>query len=1023
MSIDENNNPIQLPQINHHFAKELEFYKLKKLDKHLRRRQFEEMQTHTEPPLTNEDRADYIRLYNSTETRNDIDRLERDYNNPIYENHDFQKTRYSDPASFNIFFNKLHKDNEIFRKGANTLSTPSFNFVRNTIKYRIVPNPIGVVKRKGDISKVELNNKRVGDSYIQCLTNSLSVAEHISELDLSKNRLSDISFIPLFNTIITNKILLGKLVSLNISYNKMGFTGAEILNKYLNDPLCSLETLNLEGLNLGNTNMRNIINAITNSIYAKLKYLNIGQNNIGDDIAQNLSTLINKCYNLDVLILYQNQFNNYGAGLIMSEIKKHPKIKILDLSWNSIGDNLNEEIPSLIELQKSNPGKKFKNAYLYELQLTGNYRKAGNLAPVKKNVSYFTNQLCDLFHNKKTQMLHLDISYNNIGIIDSTAISEHIKDNHTILGIHVDGNDMRVDELGFVFPVDKNEYKEDHFANSQIFYRIGHDHPLIKTNILNVQKLRGKNNCWICEGWKEVKFQYKPHINEGNMSSSVVKLYLSFEGFKPFDTTYKREGFVCYRMCPPGILNYYLTLNDIPVDNYGSNKTTELKEAIIHTQSINEDDDDDDDENDRELKQFIITKLGETKVEINPDVISYPDYIKQFKNCIPRPPKIKKIKKRPRTPWTFPISIWAYYRYRYEGETDDLIYDAFEFDYARGQYSKDKDLTDEQEVELKKILRSHWKKILDTYKNLSAYLGWKVWQIGQNQITEFASNCPNLLDSKYLINDVLVKVTEVKSNLLDKEERKRNPNVPDNIIRHQFMMLLVKVAKDKYFRTKQMSSITEALEYSFKNHYDSYLNQFDNHKWRMERYYNEFTDNVLKAYIPIFDAVFYSNAPIKKIGNKDSHWMWLEEFTNICTALMDADFPVKDIPVIFNLSMRTKVNEIDSEMHYNMQFPEFLEAIARFAEKLSPIPPGEDKLAWNMKMRQEQDLYVKIESLIPGLTKLIKGDYRYVKDKFPMPQRDEDGYLIVDYESPFYKGKLPMPRKKRKRTTRIVPAN
>ena len=312
---------------------------------------------------------------------------------------------------------------------------------------------------------------------------------------------------------------------------------------------------------------------------------------------------------------------------------------------------------------------------------------------------------------------------------------------------------------------------------------------------------------------------------------------------------------------------------------------------------------------------------------------------------------------------------------------------------------------------------------MDTYKNLSAYLGWKVWQIGQNQITEFASSSPGLLDNKYLINDVLVKVTEVKSNLLDKEERKKNPNVPDNIIRHQFMMLLVKVAKDKYFRTKQIPSITESLEYSFKNHFDAYLNQFDNHKWRMERYYNEFTDNVLKAYIPIFDAVFMSNAPIKKMGNKDSHWMWLEEFTNICTALMDTDFPVKDIPLIFNLSMRTKVNEIDSDMHYNMQFPEFLEAFARFADKLSPIPPGEDKTSWTMKMRQEQELYIKIETLIPSLTKLIKGDYRYVKDKFPMPQRDEEGYLIIDYESPFYKGKLPMPRKKKRRTTRIVPAN
>ncbi len=1022
--MSENNfNSLRLPKIEHHFRDELEFYKMKKIDKHLRRKQFEQKQSVTEPSITNEDRKQYIGLYRTTETSNDLELLQKDYNNPLYENNEFGKTRYSDPNSFKVFYNKLHKDNEIFRKGANTLSTPSFNFVRNTNKYKIVPNPIGVVKRKGDNSKVELNNRRVGDNYIQCLSNSISVAEHISELDLCKNRLSDISFIPLFTTIINNKSLMGKLVSLNISYNKMGFTGAEILRKFLNDVDCTIETLNLEGLYLENSNMRNILNAITNSLTTKLKYLNIGQNSIGDDISQNLSTLVNKCINLDVLILYQNQFRNYGAGLIMSEIKKHPKIKILDFSWNSIGDNLNEEIPSLLELQKSDPDKKFYNAYLYELSLTGNYRKAGALPPVKKSISYFTNQLCELFHNKKTQMLHLDISYNNIGTIDSTAISEHIKDNHTILGVHVDGNDMIVDELGFVFPINKNDYKEDHFANSQIFYRIGPEHPLIKTNILNVKKLRGKNNCWICEGWKEVKFQYKPHTNERNVSSSVVKLYLSFEGFKPFDTQFTREGFICHRMCPPGIFNYYLTFNDVPVENYGSNKTTELKEAIIHTQSINEDEDDDDEEGERELKQFIITKLGETKVDINPDVISYPDYVKQFKYCVPRPEKIKKIKKRPRTPWSFPISIWAYYRYNYEGESDDLIYDAFEYDYNRGQYSRDKDLTEEQEVELKKLLRSRWKKILDTYKNLSAYLGWKVWQIGQNQITEFASSSPGLLDNKYLINDVLVKVTEVKSNLLDKEERKKNPNVPDNIIRHQFMMLLVKVAKDKYFRTKQIPSITESLEYSFKNHFDAYLNQFDNHKWRMERYYNEFTDNVLKAYIPIFDAVFMSNAPIKKMGNKDSHWMWLEEFTNICTALMDTDFPVKDIPLIFNLSMRTKVNEIDSDMHYNMQFPEFLEAFARFADKLSPIPLGEEKSGWTMKMRQEQDLYIKIETLIPSLTKLIKGDYRYVKDKFPMPQRDEEGYLIIDYESPFYKGKLPMPRKKKRRTTRIVPAN
>jgi hypothetical protein len=85
---------------------------------------------------------------------------------------------------------------------------------------------------------------------------------------------------------------------------------------------------------------------------------------------------------------------------------------------------------------------------------------------------------------------------------------------------------------------------------------------------------------------------------------------------------------------------------------------------------------------------------------------------------------------------------------------------------------------------------------------LSAYLGWKIWQIGQNSIVEFASMSPGLLDSKYVINDVLFKMTEVKNNQLDKEERKKNSNIPDNIIRHQFMSLLIKLSKDKYIRRK-----------------------------------------------------------------------------------------------------------------------------------------------------------------------------------------------------------------------------
>ena len=474
--------------------------------------------------------------------------------------------------------------------------------------------------------------------------------------------------------------------------------------------------------------------------------------------------------------------------------------------------------------------------------------------------------------------------------------------------------------------------------------------------------------------------------------------------------------FLCHRMCPPGQLYFFLAKDGIPMDNYGP-LTYELKDTIIYTQEKKPSEYEDDEENEeKDQKKYIITKVAFKNVEINSEVIDSKKYKNKLKYCIPRPELDRKKKKRPRTPWTFPVSIWAYYGYEYEGEPDNVYNNAFEFDYERCKFSKDKDLSEDDEYELKQILRERYKKLVETYKNLSAYLGWKIWQIGQNQITEFAQSCTDLLDSKYLINDVLVKVTEVKSNMIDKQERKKNINIPDNIIRHQFMMLLVKIAKDKYFRTKQIGSIPESVNYAFEHNYNSYINLFDNNKWRKERYYNEEVDNILKAHIPIFDGVFCSYAPQQIMGRKDSFWMTLDNFSLICQSLMDSDFPVKEVPIIFSISMRLTTNEINYDKQYNMVFFEFLEAICRFIDKLSPIPNNEDDSKWDMKRRQEQPLYIKIETMIPRLTKLIVGQYKYIRDKFILPKRDpETGLFIINYNNPMFEGKIPPKPKKKKR--------
>ena len=977
--------------------------------------------------LTNTETKKYLDIYNYSEIQNEMNNLKSSYKQRNYKSTDFNTTRFSEAKAFKIFYSKMRKDNEIIRKGGSSIKTPSFNLIRAAKKYNVVPNPVGVVKRKGEINKMEMRNRLCGDNYVKCLCESLKISEHITEINLKKNRLSDISITQLFNSIIKNNILLKQLTFIDLSFNKLGFAGTTIICQYMSEYDCNLEHFNLEANNLGNNNARKIVTSIYQNLEIKIKYINLGQNILNDEISSDITILISKCHYLNVLILYQNHFTNQGAGLMMSEIKNHISLRILDLSWNLIGTNLTDEIPTLDELikasAKSEQKKNFDNAYLNELKYTMQFRRPGSLSPVRigSKISYFTSQLCELFHNKNIGLLHLDISYNNINTVDSKAISEHIKDNHTILGIHVDGNDMWVDELGFVYPIEKSKYKQNHFAQSQIFYRITNEHPLARSNIINVQKLRSKNNCWICEGWREIKFHYKPNKYEGDLEKAYVRLHLNFENYKSFNLNLEDNSFICHRMCPSGNLTFFLTMNGIPVDSYGP-ITHELKDAIIYTQEkrpkeFEDEEDDDIDllEENKEPKKFIITKVAQTKVEINPDVIIYDNgYIKNIKYCVPRPEK-NMLKKRPRTPWTYSSSIWAYYGYEYEGEPESVYNNAFEFDYNRCNFGKDKDLQNEDEYELKNILRSKYKKIVETYKNLSAYLGWKIWQIGQNQITEFVSSCPDLLDKNYLINDVLVKVTEVKSNAIDKQDRKKNNNIPDNIIRHQFMMLLVRIAKDKYFRTKQIPSIVDAVDYSFEHHYDYYINQFDNHKWRKERYYNEQVDNILKAFIPIFDALFYSYAPQQIMGRKDSFWLTLEGYTNLCNSLMDSDFPVKELPILFSISFKLTTNEIDYDKHYNMVFPEFLEAICRFIDKLSPIPPGEESSKWDMKRRQAQPLKNKIETMIPSLTRLISGAYRNVRDKFVTPQKEEDVDLYkIDYENPLYEGKLPKKVKKKK---------
>jgi hypothetical protein len=75
--------------------------------------------------------------------------------------------------------------------------------------------------------------------------------------------------------------------------------------------------------------------------------------------------------------------------------------------------------------------------------------------------------------------------------------------------------------------------------------------------------------------------------------------------------------------------------------------------------------------------------------------------------------------------------------------------------------------------------------------------------------------------------------------------------------------------------------------------------------------------------------------------------MILDEFNSMCLEIVDNEFPVREIPLYYNISIRLQVSEINSERHYNMLFPEFLEAFCRVIDKYSPIPLDQNKVKFN----------------------------------------------------------------------------
>ena len=129
------------------------------------------------------------------------------------------------------------------------------------------------------------------------------------------------------------------------------------------------------------------------------------------------------------------------------------------------------------------------------------------------------------------------------------------------------------------------------------------------------------------------------------------------------------------------------------------------------------------------------------------------------------------------------------------------------------------------------------------------------------------------------------------------------------------------------------------MQNSFENYFLPFFQGFDCHTFRKEKLWNEECDLVFKRLYKIVQALYVRFSGKYALPGQPKY-MSLDEFIEMVSqsGVVSDTFGTREISPLFNLSMMTQKNELDSERHYNMITVEFIEAIARVADKIQNLP-------------------------------------------------------------------------------------
>lgn len=743
-------------------------------------------------------------------------------------------------------------------------STPSAAYLEIIDKKKLRPMAFGIVRNTGNESDLNVQGLSMGDNYAQALSEGIQRCRSIERLNLKDNRLSEKGL-----TSILGKIEVNKIKHLCLSDNCIGSKVVKQISDILIDPKCNLKHLILESTKLNDSSVITIFEAV--SLNSSITKLNLARNSFTENCGKVIKAMLGLNSTLKTLDLHWNQLKGPGIVQIFEGLEKNTKLKELDLSWNLMTRNLDNE-----------------------------------------NMKIVANILAGL-----QKLKHLDLSSNYLGADSCEILGEGLKKNHFMLGIHMLGNDCRVDSRGFVH------------ADSYVS-KVEQGH--IKNRIFSDKKPKNfnLNSCWLCEGWAETKFVWTGEVAE------PVCIHLECDDFQP-DLMVKDENvYSIVRVVPAGKVRFFFSVNLVIMkakDFMVTKLAQPIEKEIVFWNSVK--------------VTLFITNLNQSET-----INSHYNMKDTFK-CLPRVPK--QVYMPPKTdlekiPWSMKISIF----YNYTIDNEYILDDCFEFDWNHSRIfniiKKQKELDS-----VKSVLRQHYHLIKEAYKTLASYSGGEIPCVGSNTMTDLLNQC-QVFDQYYQVTDFGVNW----STALVQTIKNQVYNPGNSLVRYEFLEILVRIAFDKYIRTKICTSLPEAISTLMEKHFIEKFESLNSSTWRSEKYFTELTDVTLKVHKAIWEALFKKYSGRKTLPGQKP-FMSVEEFRELCSeaGLVNDTFSTREIDVCFYQAMMSQADEIFKKRHTEMNNLEFLEAITRACDLSGVTKMNYEEISQGVK---EMTLQQKIEN-------------------------------------------------------------